>query len=607
MRNLKYLAFLFLAFYLVAASSTAVSSTAGTAALVADATLGGLIEQRHEFLPVEEAYKAYIVVEDDHLALHWTIEPEYYLYKDQFQFSGVSAKGDHTITGEFESGQTIFDEFFDKDLDVYYHNTRIVLPIEKLPEEFDLKVRSQGCADAGLCYAPRDQVFRINRANYTADETESGAMGFANRGGGGDTPGGGGGAGIQLSTLLATLLLAMGGGLILNLMPCVFPVLSLKALSFASMQGGESRRQHLHGWAYTGGIIGSFMVAGLIIIAARAAGQGAGWGFQLQSPVFVGALTYLFLVIGLSLSGMVHFGTSLMGVGQGLTATDGVRGSFFTGVLAAVVASPCTGPLMAPALGFALTQPPTIALGIFMALGFGMALPFLLLSYSPKLANMLPRPGAWMERLKELLAFPMYLTAAWLLFVFGRQVGMTGVFFLMLGAVAITFAIWLFQNQPQGRHWRKLVQGSAVAALVFAGFVVFSSTNYRDRVDDWQPYSRQLVQELRSQGQPVFVDFTADWCITCKANEAVALSRKGFKEAVSQYNVALVKGDWTNEDPVISAVLSEFNRSGVPLYLVYPADRTQQPEVLPQLLTQDLVISALRRAAGDEPLAGTDL
>lgn len=607
MRNLKYLAFLFLAFYLVAASSTAVSSTAGTAALVADATLGGLIEQRHEFLPVEEAYKAYIVVEDDHLALHWTIEPEYYLYKDQFQFSGVSAKGDHTITGEFESGQTIFDEFFDKDLDVYYHNTRIVLPIEKLPEEFDLKVRSQGCADAGLCYAPRDQVFRINRANYTADETESGAMGFANRGGGGDTPGGGGGAGIQLSTLLATLLLAMGGGLILNLMPCVFPVLSLKALSFASMQGGESRRQHLHGWAYTGGIIGSFMVAGLIIIAARAAGQGAGWGFQLQSPVFVGALTYLFLVIGLSLSGMVHFGTSLMGVGQGLTATDGLRGSFFTGVLAAVVASPCTGPLMAPALGFALTQPPTIALGIFMALGFGMALPFLLLSYSPKLANMLPRPGAWMERLKELLAFPMYLTAAWLLFVFGRQVGMTGVFFLMLGAVAITFAIWLFQNQPQGRHWRKLVQGSAVAALVFAGFVVFSSTNYRDRVDDWQPYSRQLVQELRSQGQPVFVDFTADWCITCKANEAVALSRKGFKEAVSQYNVALVKGDWTNEDPVISAVLSEFNRSGVPLYLVYPADRTQQPEVLPQLLTQDLVISALRRAAGDEPLAGTDL
>lgn len=607
MRNLKYLAFLFLAFNLAAASSTAASSTAGTAALMADATLGGLIEQRHEFLPVEEAYKAYIVVEDDHLALHWTIEPEYYLYKDQFQFSGVSAKGDHTITGEFESGQTIFDEFFDKDLDVYYHNTRIVLPIEKLPEEFDLKVRSQGCADAGLCYAPRDQVFRINRANYTADETESGAMGFANRGGGGGTPGGGGGAGLQVSTLLATLLLAMGGGLILNLMPCVFPVLSLKALSFASMQGGESRRQHLHGWAYTGGIIGSFMLAGLIIIAARAAGQGAGWGFQLQSPVFVGALAYLFLVIGLSLSGMVHFGTSLMGVGQGLTATDGLRGSFFTGVLAAVVASPCTGPLMAPALGFALTQPPAIALGIFMALGFGMALPFLLLSYSPKLANMLPRPGAWMERLKELLAFPMYLTAAWLLFVFGRQVGMTGVFFLMLGAVAITFAIWLFQNQPQGRHWRKLVQGSAVAALAFAGFVVFSSTNYRDRVDEWQPYSRQLVQELRSQGQPVLVDFTADWCITCKANEAVALSRKGFKEAVSQYNVALVKGDWTNEDPVISAVLSEFNRSGVPLYLVYPADRTQQPEVLPQLLTQDLVISALRRAAREEPLVGTDL
>ena len=191
------------------------------------------------------------------------------------------------------------------------------------------------------------------------------------------------------------LLLAMGGGLILNLMPCVFPVLSLKALTFAS-SGGSDHNHHMHGWAYTAGVIGSFLVVAVLILIARSAGESAGWGFQLQSPVFVAAVTYLFLIMGLSLSGMVHFGTSLMGVGQGLTANEGLRGSFFTGVLAAVVASPCTGPMMAPALGFALTQPAFISLSIFVALGFGMALPFLLLSYSPRLANMLPRPGTWM-------------------------------------------------------------------------------------------------------------------------------------------------------------------------------------------------------------------
>ena len=195
----------------------------------------------------------------------------------------------------------------------------------------------------------------------------------------------------------------------------------------------------------------------------------------------------------------------------------------------------------------------------------------------------------------------MYITSAWLLFVFGQQVGMVGVFFLVLGGIALTFAIWLFQNQPEGFKGRWFVKGTAMASLVFAGHVAYNSEDYRNTNEDgWQPYSEELVQDLRAKGQPVFVDFTADWCITCKANESVALSRDGFRDKVKKHNFALVKGDWTNEDPRITKVLKQFNRSGVPLYLVYPSDLSKGPEVLPQLLTQDIVLSAMGRAIDDQ-------
>jgi len=407
---------------------------------------------------------------------------------------------------------------------------------------------------------------------------------------------------VTPGNLLFIWLLAAGGGLILNLMPCVFPVLSLKALSFAA-SSGSNHSHHMHGWAYTAGVVVSFLAAASLILIARAAGESAGWGFQLQSPVFVGFMTYLFLIMGLSLSGMVHFGSSLMGLGQGLTANSGLRGSFFTGILAAVVASPCTGPLMAPALGFALTQTPLVALSVFIALGLGMAFPFLLLSYSPRVAQLLPRPGQWMIKLKELLAFPMYLTAAWLLYVFGRQVGMTGVFFLSIGGVVIALSIWMFQNLPNREWLRRTQQFTAAGAIVLAGYLIYASESIRDESSNWQPFSEDRVAALRSEGRMVFVDFTADWCITCKTNKMVALSREGFLEAVDQYNVALLQADWTDEDPDISKVLQSFNRSGVPLYIIYPADPAAEPLVLPQLLTQNMVITALAKAATGEIIA----
>lgn len=560
----------------------------------------GALNNSGGFLPVEEAYRLSVLVEDEAVQLDWTIAPGYYLYRDKFKVTAKTGDTSRTLSPQIETGLAKYDEYEGKEVDVFYTSTRVSVPIADMPNEFILSVRSQGCADAGLCYAPNTRSFQINRHFGTAIETAANAAGSAGAG----TPSGGSASRDTggLASYGMYLVFALLGGMILNLMPCVFPVLSLKALSFAS-SSGSAHRHHLHGWAYTLGVVGSFVVAAAVIMVAKLAGEQSGWGFQLQSPTFVALMAYLFLVMGLSLSGMIYFGTSLMGVGQGLTTQNGLRGSFFTGVLAALVASPCTGPLMAPALGFALTQPLLVSLSIFIALGFGMALPFLLLSYSPRLANMLPRPGVWMEKFKEFLAFPMYITAAWLLYVFGRQVGVAGVFYLAIGAVALVLAIWLFQNLPQSVLWRRLVQASGVAAAACAISVAWIGKEFRSSDDGWRTFSKELVEELRNNGQPVLVDFTADWCVTCKTNEAVALSREGFRAAVSQYNVALLKADWTNEDPAISAALAEFNRSGVPLYLMYSADLSKPAEVLPQLLTQDTVIAAIKRAAGAPELA----
>jgi thiol:disulfide interchange protein len=557
--------------------------------------LGALGSSDGGFLPVEQAYKVNVLVEENQLFLDWTIAPGYYLYRDKFKVNDRTANTPMAI--QLEPGLNKFDEYEGKEVAMFYNGTRVTVPFTAAGEEMLIKVRSQGCADAGLCYAPRDQHFQINRRFGTAVESTapSPAQPPVIVIEAAEEPG-------DTGSYWMYLLFAVAGGMILNLMPCVFPVLSLKALSFAA-SGGSPHSHHMQGWAYTLGVIGSFVIAALVILTAKTAGEQSGWGFQLQSPTFVASMAYLFLVMGLSLSGMMYFGTSLMGMGQGLTAQAGLRGSFFTGVLAALVASPCTGPLMAPALGFALTQPHLIALSIFVALGFGMALPFLLLSYSPKLAALLPRPGAWMEKLKEFLAFPMYIAAAWLIYVFGRQVGVAGVFFLLMGAIGLVLAIWMFQNQPERGRWRWVFRTTGSVAVLGALYVTWAGADLRTDNGQWQPYSKTLLTEMRAVGRPVLVDFTADWCITCKTNEALALSRSGFKAAVEKHQVALLKADWTNQDPVISAALAEFKRSGVPLYLMYPADSSKPAEVLPQLLTQDLVINAIERAIDPAKLA----
>lgn len=557
--------------------------------------LSGLSSGNTDFLKVHEAYVLSVSVEADELRLQWDIAPGYYLYKDNFRVKAYSDGQPVPLELRYEEGVVKYDEYFEQDMEVFYDETILRATLPPNLNSIELAVTSQGCADAGLCYPPYTENYRLDLmtgiaspiATLSTSQTQNGASGA-------------GSSSINPSVFAYTLLLALMGGVILNLMPCVFPVLSIKAMSL--MSAGSDGNQRAHGWAYTLGAVLSFLVIGGIILSIRAAGGSADWGRQLQSPAFVALMTYLFLVMGLSLSGFVQFGTRLMGAGQSLTTRGGLQGSFFTGALAVVVASPCTAPFMAPALGVALTQPATIALAVFAALGLGMALPFLLLSYSPRLAQLMPRPGPWMETFKQFLAFPLYLTAVWLLWVLGRQSGVDAAAAVVAGGVALSFGLWLTGKKPASPVARAALYGTAGVSALLALSVALQPQQF-GKNELWQPYSAELVTELRQQGRPVFVNLTAAWCITCHANERVALNREAVIERARELNVALVKGDWTNEDPRITALLHQYQRAGVPTYLMYPADPTARAEILPQILTPDIVIRAMERAAGSKVAA----
>lgn len=400
-------------------------------------------------------------------------------------------------------------------------------------------------------------------------------------------------AGAVPASIPLMLLFALLGGLILNLMPCVFPVLAMKALSVLKTRDASAQANRAHALAYTAGVISSFVAVAALLMSLRAGGAALGWGFQLQSPGFVFALTGLIFAMGLSLSGVAHFGASWMGAGQNLAARPGLAGSFFTGVLAVVVASPCTAPFMAPALGFALAQPAYVSLLVFAVLGLGLALPFLLIGFAPRLATLLPRPGAWMETFKQLMAFPMYLTAVWLLWVLGGLTDRDGMAVALLGLVLVALALWVW-----GRSRSGVGQSVALLLLFGAGLLVLHpalkmqqrNADVTEARDGWEPYSDARFDSLRAAGRSVFVDFTADWCLTCKVNERGALRSERVREAFRKHDVALLVGDWTRADPAITAVLDRYGRSGVPLYLA--SQDGAEPQVLPQVLTPDIIAAA---------------
>ncbi|MFB2833204.1 protein-disulfide reductase DsbD family protein [Floridanema evergladense] len=404
--------------------------------------------------------------------------------------------------------------------------------------------------------------------------------------------------------LWQAMFFALLGGIILNLMPCVFPVLSLKALSIAQTAQKSAKEARISGIAFTAGVLVSFAGLAIALLTLRSLGQQIGWGFQLQSPIIVMLLAYILFAVGLSLSGVFVFGASLMGIGQNLAAKNGYTGEFFTGIFATVMATPCTAPFMATAIGVALTQSPPVALAILLVLGLGLALPYLTICFVPAFRRKLPKPGAWMETFSQFLAFPMYGAAAWLVWVLTLQTGSDGLAAVLTGFVLIGFAAWLYQKAQTSRKiWRRIGIFGALVAIALAltlaplaGNTPLKTAQQTTQNSLWQPYTAEKLTEIRQSGKPVFVNFSASWCITCLVNERVALSQPEVQQAFQQKAVTLMKADWTNRNATITKALSSFGRSGVPLYVLYPSGtKSQEPIVLPQILTPDIIRNTLNQ------------
>jgi thiol:disulfide interchange protein DsbD len=412
-------------------------------------------------------------------------------------------------------------------------------------------------------------------------------------------PGNAAGQKANAVTTVTAIGLALLGGIILNLMPCVFPVLFLKGLALVQSSGEDRSRLRSHGLVYTLGILVSFWAIVAVLLILRAGGSQAGWGFQLQSPTFIAVLAAGLFFFALSLAGQFDLGLSLTSVGGELAQKQGYTGSFFTGVLATIVATPCTAPLMGAAIGFALAQPAGITFAVFTALGLGLAVPYLLLSFNPAWMRLLPRPGAWMEVLKQLTAVPLFGTAIWLAWVYGNlysggtstAAGVDHLTKLLWCFLMLAIAGWALGKWPA--RW-----SSAIVALVLA-VVAIAIPLYQPKDTSlvWAPYSQQALDSARASGHPVFIDFTAAWCLSCQVNERIVLKSADVQKQFADRKVTLLKADWTQYDPEITKQLAAVNRSGVPTYVIYPSNTQAVADVLPELLTKELVLAALKRDA----------
>ena len=389
-------------------------------------------------------------------------------------------------------------------------------------------------------------------------------------------------------SLITALIFALIGGLILNLMPCVFPVISLKVLSFVSMGGSSPRKIRNHALVFTVGVIASFMLIAFTIVLLKQAGNFVGWGFQLQSPLIVGLLSLVMVFISLVLITDNSFGESLTKLGNIGGSENGYYSSFLTGVLAVVVASPCTAPFMGAALGYALIQPTGETVPIFLSLSLGFSLPYLLLAANPKLIDFLPKPGDWMVTLKEFFAFPMLATALWLLWVFSLQVNQILVIFLLIGWLLLALNFWIFQKEYK-----------TINKVIFLGISIFSMIYFLPETEEIETEKNIIIgsatewyegieDDLRNKNQPYFINFTAAWCITCQSNEITAFSKDGFKSLLEEKNIEYIKADWTNRNDAITRSLKKYGRSGVPFY-VYWEPGFENPKILPAILTDQII------------------
>ena len=550
-------------------------------------------------LPPEEAFAfEAIAASPSALLLRFTPAPGYYLYRDRSSFRLLDGDGIAAGAPRWPQGVVHTDEHFGEVV-VYFDQVEVPLPLDRAStpaQTVTLEATFQGCQTDGICYPPMTRRQAVALPAAPAAELS-----------GGDAPAGGSAAaaGAAGSGLLLALLLAFGGGLVLNLMPCVLPVLSLKAIGLAESAGDRGAGQR-HALWYTAGVLASFAAVGALVLALRSAGAALGWGFQLQQPVVVAILIYIMLAIGLSLSGVFHIGAGLAGFGDALTRRGGPGGDFFTGVLAVVVASPCTAPFMGTALAYAFTAPPLPALLVFLALGLGLALPFLLIGFVPALARRLPRPGAWMETFKQFMAFPMYLTAVWLVWVLARQRGADAVGLVLLGATLLALTVWWREHARERSLAARLATPVllALALLPLAGISLMARPGTPDVAQAGAlRFSASALQEVRRGPRPVFVNLTADWCITCKLNERTVLGSDAFRAALAEHDALYMVGDWTDVDPEISAFLDAHGAVGVPFYIVYPGGGGEG-QVLPTVLQLDRVEQALADAARGSAAGG---
>jgi thiol:disulfide interchange protein DsbD len=412
---------------------------------------------------------------------------------------------------------------------------------------------------------------------------------------------------FSFAALASTVFFAFLGGLLLNLMPCVFPVLFLKGLALVQSGAEERHKLRMHGLVYTAGILVSFWVLVAVLLGLRAAGATLGWGFQFQSPVFLALMAALLFFLGLSLAGQFDIGLTLTSAGGSLAAKQGYAGSFFTGVLAVIVATPCTAPFMGAAIGYALAQPAAVTFAIFTALALGLAAPYVALTFHPAWTRVLPKPGAWMDILKQAVSIPIFGTVIWLTWVVAEAYGANLLLALLSIFLLLAIAGWFLGRWPAQR-WATLV-----AALLLLTALVACITTPRELAEApanslaqplsessaargavWQPWSADGVEHALAAGQPVFVDFTASWCLSCQVNERVALSQPEVMKAFGERNVALFKADWTREDPAITQALTALGRSGVPVYAFYSPGENN-PRLLPQVLTPGIVLDAINK------------
>jgi len=572
-------------------------------------------------LPAEQAFVFEAIAQSPTTILaRWTMPKGYYLYRNKTTLNLADGAGVKLGAPQWPKGVDHTDEHFGT-VQVYFDQVELPIPLAREhgdAQSVNVHAEYQGCQDNGICYPVMQRDVAVELPPASAEQLAAAKAAFKPS----PSRGGLGGDGVAAMPgpssatddnalrsqppapdalgIAGALLFALLGGLVLNLMPCVLPVLSLKVLGLA--QSGESpQKARTHALTYTAGVLVAFAAIGLAVIALRAAGQALGWGFQLQQPAFVAVLVYLLFAIGLSLSGVFNIGAGLAGIGQDLGNRRGPAGDFFTGVLAVVVASPCTAPFMGSALAYAFASSSLVALLVFLALGVGLALPFLLVGFVPALASRLPRPGAWMETLKQLLAFPMYLTAVWLVWVLGNQRGIDAVGWVLIGAVVLALGLWWWERSryrggPIGRVLAGVVVLAALLPLVQVARLA-APAHAAAASADTVPYSAERLAALRAEGRSVFVDMGADWCVTCKVNEKAVLDTDAFRDLLKRSNAVLMTGDWTNVDPAITAFLQEYKAVGVPLYVVFRAGESGKGQALPTVLTQAIVEQALAPAA----------